>query len=309
MQAPDTDLILSRGCSLALGFFDGVHIGHQAVIGAAVEDARKNGREAAVFTFRLPLGSPMKGGRLQSEQEKHRVMQKLGVEYYLEPGFEEICEYEPEAFVEELLYKMYHARILFCGDNFTFGKKAAGNVQLLETLCARRGIRVVVVPMAHYKDELVSSTRIRATLEAGDVPAVNAMLGRPYCIDFPVKHGKGLGRTLGFPTINQIYPQGFLQPKFGIYITRVCVDGRWYAGATGFGTRPTVNETGEGATCETFIPGYTGELYEQSPRVEFYEYIAPSRKFDTLQELTDCVNDAAARALAYFTPEQLGECD
>ncbi len=284
------------------------------------------------------------------------MMQKLGVEYYLEPGFEEICEYEPEAFVEEILYKMYHARILFCGDNFTFGKKAAGNVQLLETLCARRGIRVVVVPMAHYKDELVSSilfcgdnftfgkkaagnvqlletlcarrgirvvvvpmahykdelvssTRIRATLEAGDVPAVKAMLGRPYCIDFPVKHGKGLGRTLGFPTINQIYPQGFLQPKFGIYITRVCVDGRWYAGATGFGTRPTVNETGEGATCETFIPGYTGELYEQSPRVEFYEYIAPSRKFDTLQELTDCVNDAAARALAYFAPEQLGECD
>ena len=196
---------------------------------------------------------------------------------------------------------------MFCGDNFTFGKKAAGNVDMLRELCAPLGIRVQVVPMTQYQGALVSSTRIRAALAEGDIPAVNAMLGRPYRIDFAVRHGKGLGRTLGFPTINQIYPEGFAQPKYGIYITRVKVNGEWYVGATGFGTRPTVNNTGEGATCETFIPDFSGQLYGEEPELEFYEYIAPSRKFDTLEELTACVNGAAAKAKAYFAEHPMDE--
>ena len=218
----------------------------------------------------------------------------------MEPPFEDVCGFSPEEFVEKILHRGFKARAVFCGDNFTFGKKAAGNVEMLRELCAPLGIRVQVVPMATYEGQLVSSTRIRAALAGGDIPAVNAMLGRPYRIDFAVRHGKGLGRTLGFPTINQIYPTGFAEPKYGIYITRVKVNGQWYAGATGFGTRPTVNTTGEGATCETFIPDFSGQLYGEEPELEFYEYIAPSRKFDTLEELTACVNDAAAKAKAYF---------
>lgn len=300
MQALEADLTASRGSSVALGFFDGVHLGHQAVIRAAAEDAAQNGCSTAVFTFQLPLNSTMKGGRLQSEVEKHRVMAQLGVEHYMEPPFEDVCGFSPEEFVEKILHRGFKARAVFCGDNFTFGKKAVGNVEMLRELCAPLGIRVQVVPMATYEGQLVSSTRIRAALAGGDIPAVNAMLGRPYRIDFAVRHGKGLGRTLGFPTINQIYPTGFAEPKYGIYITRVKVNGQWYAGATGFGTRPTVNTTGQGATCETFIPDFSGQLYGEEPELEFYEYIAPSRKFDTLEELTACVNDAAAKATAYF---------
>lgn len=300
MQALEADLTASRGSSVALGFFDGVHLGHQAVIRAAAEDAAQNGCSTAVFTFQLPLNSTMKGGRLQSEAEKHRVMAQLGVEQYMEPPFEDVCGFGPEEFVEKILHRGFKARAVFCGDNFTFGKKAVGNVEMLRELCAPLGIRVQVVPMATYEGQLVSSTRIRAALAGGDIPAVNAMLGRPYRIDFAVRHGKGLGRTLGFPTINQIYPTGFAEPKYGIYITRVKVNGQWYAGATGFGTRPTVNTTGQGATCETFIPDFSGQLYGEEPELEFYEYIAPSRKFDTLEELTACVNDAAAKAKAYF---------
>ena len=300
MQALEADLTASRGSSVALGFFDGIHLGHQAVIRAAAEDAAQNGCSTAVFTFQLPLNSTMKGGRLQSEVEKHRVMAQLGVEHYMEPPFEDVCGFSPEEFVEKILHRGFKARAVFCGDNFTFGKKAVGNVEMLRELCAPLGIRVQVVPMATYEGQLVSSTRIRAALAGGDIPAVNAMLGRPYRIDFAVRHGKGLGRTLGFPTINQIYPTGFAEPKYGIYITRVKVNGQWYAGATGFGTRPTVNTTGQGATCETFIPDFSGQLYGEEPELEFYEYIAPSRKFDTLEELTACVNDAAAKAKAYF---------
>ena len=309
MQIRDTlqDLGCPRGSAVALGFFDGVHIGHQSVIGAAVACARAEGLAAGVFTFRLPLSHRLKGGRLQTGADKRRVMEDLGVQVYLEPPFEAVCDQSPEEFVDQILVGAFHARAVFCGDNFTFGKKAAGNVDTLRALCGPRGIRVVQVEMARWQGQSVSSTRIRAALEAGDLADANAMLGRPYRIDFPVRHGQGLGRTLGFPTINQIFPDGFIQPRYGIYITRVQVNGAWYPGATGLGTRPTVNLTGKNPTCETFIPGFAGDLYGAAPALEFYEYLAPSRKFPSVEALRACVQDAAAKAAAYFAPGGPGD--
>ena len=296
-----TSLQGQSGTSVALGFFDGVHLGHQAVINAAVSCGKEKGLEPAVFTFSLPLTNGLKGGRICTEEEKHRLMESLGVAHYLEPAFADFCGLSPEDFVHQVLHQMCRAKAVFCGDNFTFGKKAAGNVQLLKKLCEPLGIQVHQVPMAVYEGRTVSSTRIRLALEAGDIPAANAMLGRPYRVSFPVKHGKGLGRTLGFPTINQVYPEGFILPKFGIYITRVEVQpGLWLPGATGFGTRPTVNHSGEGPTCETFIPGYEGQLYDACPSLEFYQYIAPSKKYDSLEELTAVVLKAAKQAQEYF---------
>ena len=308
LQICDTwqDLGCAQGSAVALGFFDGIHIGHQSVIRAAVECARAEGLAAGVFTFRLPLSHRLKGGRLETEGDKRRVMEQLGVQVYLEPPFEAVRDQSPEEFVDQILVGAFRAKAVFCGDNFTFGKKAAGNVDTLRTLCAARGIRVVQVTMALWQGQNVSSTRIRAALEAGDVAAANAMLGRPYRIDFPVKHGQGLGHTLGFPTINQVFPEGFIQPRYGIYITRVQVDGMWYPGATGLGTRPTVNLTGKNPTCETFIPGFAGNLYGAQPVLEFYEYLAPSRKFASVDELRACVQDAAAKATAYFAPGGAG---
>mgnify|MGYP002236175646 CR=1 FL=1 len=117
----------------------------------------------------------------------------------------------PEQFVYGIVQDC-HAKALFCGENFTFGAKAAGTPELLKELCAPLGVEVVVVPMAQFEEKPVSSTRIRTALEGGDVPAANAMLGMPYAIRFAVQHGAGLGRTLGVPTINQIYPAGFQMP-------------------------------------------------------------------------------------------------
>lgn len=304
MQIRDTlqDLGCPQGSAVALGFFDGVHIGHQSVIGAAVACARAEGLAAGVFTFRLPLSHQLKGFRLQTEADKHHFMEQLGVQVYLEPPFEAVCGLSPEEFVDQILVEAFHARAVFCGDNFTFGKKAAGNVDTLRALCGPRGIRVVQVEMARWQGESVSSTRIRAALEAGDIAAANAMLGRPYRIDFPVRHGQGLGHTLGFPTINQVFPAGFIQPRYGIYITRVRVKGAWYPGATGLGTRPTVNLTGQNPTCETFIPGFAGDLYGAAPVLEFHKYLAPSRRFPSVEGLRACVQDAAAQAAAYFAP-------
>ena len=133
-----------------------------------------------------------------------------------------------------------------------------------------------------------------------DADKVNAMLGTPYAIRFPVQHGAGLGRTLGVPTINQIYPEGYQLPRYGIYITRTWIKGRAYPSATGLGTRPTVNDDSTKVTCETFIPGFYGDLYGTDPVVEFHTYLSPSKKFDTLDELRDCIRHAARRAEEYF---------
>src|SRR5699024_3543387 len=142
--------------------------------------------------------------------------------------------------------------------------------------------------------------RIRAALEGGDIPAVNAMLGTPYAIRFPVQHGAGLGRTLGVPTINQIYPEGYQLPRYGIYITRTWIAGRAYPSATALGTRPTVHDDATKASCETFLPGFHGDLCGADPAVEFHACLSPSKKFDPLGELRACIQHAARRAEEYF---------
>ena len=301
MQLYDgTAPVAAERCAAALGFFDGVHLGHRAVIAAADRWAAEHAAETAVFTFDLPLGSRVKaGGRLLSDDEKHRRLASVGVRHCVQPPFEAFRGLSPEQFVDELLVGVCHAKAVFCGDNFTFGKNKAGTARLLVQLCAQRGIEAHILPMAQYEGQPVSSTRIRAALAEGKIEEVNAMLGEDYCIDFAVRHGRRLGRTLGFPTINQIYPAGMQMPKSGVYITQVMLeDGSLHPGATGLGSRPTVG--GEGITCETFLPGFSGQLYGSRVRLRFCRWLKPTVKFDTLAQLTDYVSGAADAALAWF---------
>ncbi len=297
--APKTD----AGCAIAMGYFDGLHIGHHAVIETAVNWANENGALPALFTFELPQKNVLKGKRLMRTADKHDAIAAMGIAHYIEPSFDEIKGLSAEEFVD-ILINTLGVRAFVCGENFKFGAKAAGDVALLQALCAARGVAVLVVPLAQYQGEVVSSTRIRAALAAGDIPAVNAMLGVPYAIQFEVKHGQGLGKTLGVPTINQIYPDGFQLPKFGIYITRTRIGDTWYPSATGLGTRPTVNEDASKITCETFIPGFEGDLYGEEPVLAFYQYLCESQKFNSLDELKQCIEHAAAATQAYFLKNQ-----
>ena len=154
----------ANGSAVAMGFFDGIHIGHRAVIEGAVQWARAHGASPAVFTFKLPTENKMKGKRLLSTEDKHALIERLGVEHYLCPDFEEIKAMTPEQFVLGIV-RDCNAKALFCGENFTFGAKAAGNPELLRKLCAPLGVEVVVLPMARFEEKPVSSTRIRAALE------------------------------------------------------------------------------------------------------------------------------------------------
>lgn len=172
-------------------------------------------------------------------------------------------------------------------------------------LCAPLGIAVTIVDMAQYGGQTVSSTRIRAALEEGRIEDANAMLGAPYCIDWPVRHGKGIGTSkLGKPTINQNYPADALQPCTGVYLTRIWLDGRWWPSATGIGRRPTVDAANAPVTCETYVPGYHGDTYGQTPVLEFHHYLCAVRKFGTLQELADLIETAAQQSIAYFAAKE-----
>ena len=296
-----TPIDAPQGSAVALGFFDGVHLGHRAVLQAAVDHAAACGLTAAAFTFSLPAGHPMKGGRIFPDREKHRRVAALGIAEYQEAPFADFCALSPQDFVDTVLVGCFAAREVFCGDNFTFGARAAGNVALLQTLCAARGIAVHVVPMAQYRGEIVSSTRIRAALAACRIEDANAMLGEPYAIDWPVGRGKHIGTSrLGTPTINQNYPAGALEPGCGVYLTRIELGGRWYPSATGIGRRPTVEAAGAPVTCETYVPGFAGDVYGQSPRLEFHRYLCPVRKFDSMAELSALIRSAAAQSQAYF---------
>ena len=252
-----TPIHAPQGSAVALGYFDGVHCGHRAVLGAAAACAAEKGLTAAAFTFELPDSSTLKGGRILSLAQKHARIASLGIEQYQEAPFDAFRSLSPEDFVQKVLVDCFAARELFCGDNFTFGARAAGNVERLRELCKPLGIGVHIVPMAQYNGQTVSSTRIRAALEEGRLADANAMLGEPYAIDWPVVHGKGIGGgKLGTPTLNQNYPAAALQPCAGVYLTRIFLDGQWRPAATGIGKRPTVDSSADAAvTCETFVAG------------------------------------------------------
>lgn len=307
--APDVPTALHDDAvfsACALGYFDGVHLGHRAVIGAAVAYAKQHALASAVFSFSLPLRDnanademgAVKGSTVLTPTEKRRRMAALGVERYLCPPFESFCTLTPEAFVENVLCTALRAKAVFCGEDFTFGAHKAGNVALLQTLCAAKDICVFIIPTALYKGEAVSSTRIRAALAGGDVGTAGAMLAEPYAIDLPVQRGRGLGTTLGVPTINQHYPAGMLRPLDGVYLSRVWIGNACYLGATGIGSRPTVN--GRHVTCETFILDFSGDLYGQAVRVELHSFWRHTQRYENTEALRNMINEAADAARAYF---------
>lgn len=273
----------AQGSTVALGYFDGVHIGHREVISAAVRAGKAEGLIPSVFTFCGEL--PVKEGAtlLQTRAQRRRALEALGVEFAVCPDFEKIRDMEPAHFFQEILRDRLRARVLVCGFNYRFGAGGAGDIALLRTLCEGAGIRLIALPPVEWGGELISSTRIRGALREGRPEEAAAMLGGPFTIEGEVIHGRRLGRNLGWPTINQAVPEGFTVPKFGVYHTRVRVDGRDYKGVTNVGIKPTVG--GEHLSCETHILNFTGDLYGKILPVSFLSFLRPERRFDSVEEL------------------------
>ena len=282
--------------AVALGFFDGVHLGHRAVISEAV-GRKKDGLRACVFTFTMKdARAASKGGAsmIMSAEQKAGWMNRLGVDYLLMPDFASFQDLSPEAFVSDILMECLEAKVVVCGPNFHFGKGAAADVKELQRLCAKNGIQAVIVPPVLYKGEVISSTRIRKALLAGDVQSAAEMLGSPFSICRKVVHGRQLGRTLGSPTINQAFEAGQIIPRYGVYASIVEVDGQWYPGVTNVGIKPTVG--GKVPLAETYIIGFAGDLYGKTIEVAFLAFERPEEKFPSVEILLEHIQRDAERA-------------
>lgn len=288
--------------AVALGLFDGVHRGHQAVIRAAADCAPE--LMPAVFTFRFDTRAVVtkkQFGTLLRPELKAKKLEENGIRFMLEPPFSTIMKMEPESFIQGILFNFMHAKAVFCGEDFRFGKNAAGDTRLLRSACEKNSVRFEIVRPVLDDGVPVSSTRIRAALREGDVPLANRLLGSPYMTCGTVVHGRHMGHSLGFPTINQLFSPEDLIPRFGVYATIVEVDGKEYVGATDIGVKPTVGD-GYAPAAETFILDFDGDLYGRNIVIRYYAFLRGEKRFDSLEELTKTVLDNAKQAKGLLEP-------
>ena len=273
---------------IALGFFDGVHLGHQALLRRTAEQAGTLGLSPALLTFdRSPrefvTGTPVP--LLTTVQERMRTVQGMfpGMEVLTVPFDRAMMTMPWEDFVE-MLAGPCGARWLVAGHDFRFGHRNAGTPALLVKKAASLGMGCDVIPAVTLEGATVSSTHIRALLERGEPEEAARFLGRPFSISGPVRHGKGLGSRIGTPTLNLVPPPEQLVPAYGVYAARVTVDGRRYEAVTNVGVRPTVDEAG-GVTVESHLLEEDAQLYGRLCRVEFLSMLRPERKFTDLEAL------------------------
>ena len=282
-----------EGAFVALGTFDGLHIGHKAVITAEKTEYQ---RKIVLMFNEHPLVR-LRGenpGELITQEKAKTILDVWGVspEYI---DFSEICDLSPETFVDEILIKRYNAKSLACGFNYRFGKNASANAEELMRLCAEREIKITVVDAINFENEPVSSSRIRKAIANGDMKAVKGMLGRYFSYDFPVAHGDERGRKLGLPTINQFFTDDFAVPEYGVYASFTKVNGEVYPSVTNIGIRPTIGNSEK--RSETNIIGFDGDIYGQCPEVFLVEKIRNEMKFSSLDELKQQISKDREYAL------------
>ncbi|HYZ48913.1 MAG TPA: bifunctional riboflavin kinase/FAD synthetase [Sphingomonas sp.] len=288
-----------RGGVVALGNFDGFHLGHQAVVGRAIARARAEGRPALVATFDphpvrffQPDAPPF---RLTSLDQRERLFSAAGADAMIVFHFDAaLAGLSAEQFVVERLAGLFHAGGVVTGEDFTFGKGRSGNAAVLAELAARHGIFTEAVAPVSLEGAPVSSSRIRDALQAGDCATAARLLTRPFTIEGKVEHGDKVGRTLGFPTANVALDR-YLRPRYGIYAVRGRLpDGRVLDGAANLGIRPSFDPPKE--LLEPHFFGFSGHLYDQTIEVEFHAFLRAKHRFESLEALKEQIEADCAEA-------------
>ena len=279
-------------CVVALGCFDGVHLGHLSVINSAKNKAKEESVPCCIWSFSEPpkrYFNPDSAPLLTDEDEKTRIISELGVDIYLSVEFNQfIADLTPTDFFYEYLLKKLNPICIVCGYDFTFGRKGSGNTQILKSLCEENGVFFISVPPVAVNGIPVSSSIIREYLSMGEIEKTNTFLGRQYSVMSRVINGKRLGRKLGFPTVNQQISDNLCIPANGVYLTKIFFESTEYYGITNVGTQPTVG--GKQILFETNIFDFSGDLYGKKLRLEFIKFIRFEKKFTSIEELTDQIN-------------------
>jgi riboflavin kinase/FMN adenylyltransferase len=269
----------------ALGFFDGVHLGHQALLAATVKLAAKAGAIPGAVTFSahpdgLVLGAAP--GLLNTGEDRDQLLRGYGIQRVLELPFDkEVMNTRWESFLTQLVEKGGVGFV--CGDDFRFGAGGTGTAEKLAEFCQKQGLPYAIVPQQEIDGVRVSSTHIRCLLEKGEMEQVNRFLGHPHVLSGEVVKGRGLGHTIGIPTANVLIPEGLAVPKLGVYAGKVLVDGNAYLAVTNIGSRPTVG--GHQVRMESWLLDFDGDLYGKTITLALLNFLRPERKFDSLEEL------------------------
>ena len=280
---------ISNGCAVALGFFDGVHIAHRALIDVARREADKRGLKLAVFTF-IGDNRRMKEGvrRLYSDKDKASLLSECGVDFTVMCDFTSLAGLSPEQFVKDVLINALGSKLAVCGFNFRFGKGASGNADDLYRLMKNYAADAITVPEYLYDDQTVSSTLIRSLVAEKNIRRAAILLGKPYFLCGEVVHGNGAGRTLGIPTVNTNIDDSVFSPPNGVYSTLTEIQGKLFHSITNIGVCPTFGE--RTIHAETFILDFNSDIYGDEVKVYFLDFIRDEKRFYDEKELIKQIN-------------------
>lgn len=290
---------------IALGFFDGVHLGHGALLKRTVELARERNAIPAAHTFAdhpSTLVSHTKTPLLSTPEDRAYLMKSLYSiqEVTIAPFDERMMNMPWHVFVTDCLIGGLDACGVVVGHDHRFGYRGEGTPEKLQALCRELGIACAVVDKVTLDGRTVSSTYIRSLIEDGDMEAARRYLAHPHLIRGTVRHGKGLGKNLGFPTVNITPADGILIPAYGVYASKVTLeDGKSYQAATNIGTRPTI-EDGNAVSIEAFLLDFQGDVYGQTVGLELYHRLRGERRFDSLEALRQEVVKNARQTRDHF---------
>jgi len=303
------DFNIEDKAAVALGNFDGIHVGHQFVLKRAVEMAKAKGIKSVCYTFanhpynyirNIGESDPEGIKLICTEAQKIKMLEEMGFDILVNIPFDNITMVMPaNHFIEEILVKRTNAAVICVGFNYTFGAKAAGNSELLIAKGEQFGVEVYVHDPVIVDGEVVSSSLIRQKLAEGDMLAANKLLGRDYCFSGVVEHGNNVGAKLGFPTANLPAPINRAMPPNGVYFGHVVLDGISYNCLTNIGFKPTVTNA-EHKNIESYIFDYEGSCYGKIIDVYFEKFLRPEIKFANTNELHDQIAKDCEAAKTYF---------
>lgn len=272
-----------NGICLALGFFDCMHLGHRAILGAASDYACARELETVVFTFSSSPKIHGDGKSIYTFSERSRIYAECGADRLISVDFDQKTRDTSPAVFLDGLFERENIKAVFCGEDYRFGAGGAGDTVFLKSYCDKKGAMLDVLATVKRDGEKVSSTRVRELLENGNIEKANELLGEPYRITSEVVAGRGEGRKFGFPTANVRLYADKVYPADGVYATRVKIDDKLYYGATNVGKKPTFGD--ESVSIETFVDEYSGDLYGKTITLFFLERLRAIEKFSSPEEL------------------------
>lgn len=298
----DTQFHMGEPSCVAIGKFDGVHVGHRKLL-EYVLSTKEDGLAAVVFTFH-PSPNVLFTGEKQEElttpAEKRALFAQMGIDVLWEfPMNRRTAAMAPTAFIEQVLVGQLKAKVVAAGADVSFGHKGAGDMELLKRYARIYGFEVVEIEKVCVGGVPVGSTQVRGEVRAGHMEQAEKLLGRPYTFRGTVCHGRSLGKTLDMPTVNLIPEEGKLFPPFGVYFSRVRIGDQIYRGITNIGRKPTVGDK-ESVGVETYIYDFEEEIYGSSIEVQLLSYKRPEQRFESLEALKEQLAADRRDGLAFF---------